>query len=166
MITSKILTLSLFITIILATNLIVIQLLTRKVKSKYNSEGTLKLAVGLWISILFIVVAIITSKSANIFYEAYDQITIKPDNLFPVLKVCSIFTGLGITWFIIWFYVTRVFSLFILGPRNESKEAESNNVAFFILRGSIFLGFMICLNPAFETLLRSFLPTVEIPFYH
>lgn len=166
MITSKILTFSLFIPVILTTNLIIIQLLTRKIKAKHNDEGALKLAVGIWLSILFTAATIITTKSASIFYETYDQIAIKPENLYPVLKICSIFTGLGLTWFIIWFYITRVFSLFILGPRNESKEAEANNIAFFIVRGCIFLGFIICLTPAFEALLRLFLPTVEIPFYH
>lgn len=164
--TAKIIALTVFAITTLAVNLTVIQLLTRNIRSKHNEEGVLKLAVSIWLSALFIVSTIITSKSVNILNEAYDLITLKSDSVLPIFKISCLFAGLGVVWLIIWHYISGVLSFIPLGNRIDRKEADANNLSYFLLRGILFIGFIFCLAPVFEIILRFFLPSVEVPFYH
>ena len=75
-------------------------------------------------------------------------------------------SGLGVVWFVVWFYIANLLAVIIVGKRIDSNEMEADNRSYFLIKGFLVIGFMLCLLPIFETLLRVFMPSVEIPFYH
>jgi hypothetical protein len=57
-------------------------------------------------------------------------------------------------------------SFLIFEDRKEIKEMENDNISYFILKSILIIGSTIALLPAFESLLKLFLPIIQTPFYH
>lgn len=87
------------------------------------------------------------------------------NHLAEIAKTSVLFIGLTNVWLILWYFITQAFSLLIAGKRTDVNEIENNHYTYFLMKGIVFIGFIYCLMPVFEMLLRTFLPTIEIPYY-
>lgn len=165
--TTKIMILSVTVLLILSMILFITQLLLRKLKNN-SVEKTATLASGTWFITLFLSGTFLTGRAVSVFAEAIDNIfKINPtDALLNIFKTGSLLTGLTIVWLLIWYFLSNTLSVTITGKKNPLFEAEANNYTYFLIRGTILTGFIICLLPAFELILRAFIPNIEIPFYH
>ena len=166
--TSKTIALTIAGLVAIAIVLLIIQLLLKKLKPKSEIDGRLKLSYGIWFVTLFIAASIVNSKTISVLSEAIDNIYKMniPNMLGESAKATSLFIGLGVVWFVVWFYIANLLAVIIVGKRIDSNEMESDNRSYFLIKGFLVIGFMLCLLPIFETLLRVFMPSIEIPFYH
>ncbi|MBS4063507.1 MAG: hypothetical protein KGZ74_03060 [Chitinophagaceae bacterium] len=148
--------------------ILVIQLLLRKLKMKSEQEGRLKNSYGVLFATLFIAATITMGRSIAISGEAIDNIykNISTNIIGEVAKTASLFIGLSAFWFIVWYFVANLLAVTILGNRKDQNEMESDNVSYFLIKGVLIIGFILCLLPAFEIILRTFMPNVQTPFYH
>ncbi|MBS0646256.1 MAG: hypothetical protein JSR97_06660 [Verrucomicrobia bacterium] len=166
--TSKTVTLTIVGIVAIVIMLLVIQLLLRKLKTKSEQEGRLKNSYGVWFATLFIAATITMGRTITILGEAIDNIykNISTNITSEVAKTASLFIGLSAFWFIVWYFVANLLSVTILGNRKDQNEIETDNVSYFLIKGILIIGFMFCLLPVFEIILRTFMPNVQIPFYH
>ncbi len=166
--TSKtiILAISGFITI--GIFLLIIQILSKVLKIKADDNGKLKNSYAIWFASLFISASIIISKIMMVLNEAIDNIyKINISNLYvESVKLTSIFIGLGIIWFLIWYYISKFLIIMITGKRIDAIEMEADNMAYFLIQGVSFFVFVFCFLPIFEIILRMFMPNIGLPFYH
>lgn len=154
--------------IAIVISLLVIQLLLKKSKSKSETDGKLKTSYGIWFITLFVAISIVNYKMISILSEAIDNIyKMNTSNIIKeTAKATSLFIGLGAVWFVVWFYIANVFAIIIVGKRTEVKEMESDNHSYFLVKGILVIGFILSLLPIFETFLKLFMPSVDMPFYH
>lgn len=166
--TSKTLALTISVIIAILIMLLIIQLLLRKLKPKSVIEGKFKNSYGVWFTTLFLAASIITSKAMSVLNEAFDNIykNVSINILGEVAKTASLFIGVSATWFMIWYLVANILSMTIAGKRNDLNELESDNSSYFLIKGVLIIGFILCLLPVFEIILRTFIPNIQIPFYH
>jgi hypothetical protein len=145
----------------------VAQLLLRKLKTVADGKASMQ-ASGIWFITLFLSGALLASKTVSVFSEAIDNIykINLADSLFNIFKTGSILTGVTLLWLMIWYFLSNTLSVIITGKTSALQEAEANNITFFLIRGATMAGFIACLLPAFELILRTFIPHVEVPFYH
>jgi hypothetical protein len=165
--TNKILILSVLGILALATSLTITQIFLRKVKSVSEFEGKIKPSYAILFLTWMSGFTMLNTKIMTVMSENIDTIskTNATNPLPEIAKIASIFIGLGSTWLIILHYTTIAFSALFAGRRNELREVENNHFAYFLMRGLVFLGFAYSLLPAFEIMLRNFLPTFDLPFY-
>lgn len=166
--TSKTITLAIAGLVAIAIVLLVIQLLLKKMKLKSEIDGRLKLSYGIWFVTLFIAASIVNSKSISILSEAMDNIYKMNTQkiLTESIKAISLFIGLSVVWFVIGVYVANFLVVIIVGKRKDSNEMEADNYSYFIIKGFLVIGIVFSLLPIFETLLRAFITSVQLPFYH
>lgn len=166
--TSKTAILTIAVLISLAILILILQLFSRRPKSKNSEDGKLKLSYGLWFATLFLSGSLIMAKVIAVFSETIANVyKINPSNrIFESFKMGSLFIGLGIAWLLLWYFIVNILSIIVMGKRNEMKEIETDNYAYFLVRGVLLIGFTICLLPVFEIIIRAFMPSVQIPFYH
>lgn len=166
--TSKTVTLTIIALVAIVIMLLVIQLLLRKVKIKSEQEGRFNQSFGVWFATLFIAATILMGKTISTLGEAIDNIykNISTNVIREVAKTASLFIGLSAFWFIIWYLIANLLAVTILGNRKAQNEIEADNVSYFLIKGVLTIGFIICLLPVFEIILRTFLPNIQIPFYH
>jgi hypothetical protein len=166
--TSKTIILTIAVLVALAILIMTLQLLSRKTKNKNSEDGKLKLAFGLWFATLFLSGSLLMSRVISVFSETIDNIyKISPANsLFENFKMGSLFIGLGIVWLLLWYFIVNILSIIVMGKRNEVKEIETDNYSYFLVKGTLLIGFTSCLLPVFEIILRAFMPNIQIPFYH
>lgn len=165
---SKTVTLTIIGVVAIVIMLLVIQLLLRKLKIKSEQEGRLKNSYGVWFATLFIAATITMGRTIAILGEAIDNIykNISTNINGEVAKTASLFIGLAAFWFIVWYFVANLLAVTILGKRKDQNEIEADNVSYFLIKGVLIIGFILCLLPVFEIILRTFMPNVQIPFYH
>lgn len=111
--------------------------------------------------------SLLNIKSLSILSEYIDIIykTNSANHLADITKTSVLFIGLTNVWLILWHFISKVFSILFTGKRNNINEIENNHYAYFLMKGIVFIGFVYCLMPVFEILLRTFLPNIEIPYY-
>lgn len=150
-----------------AISLTVMQVFTRKEKSKSESEGKILLAYGILFSSWVISFAMLNFKMLSILNEFADTVfKVNITNpLLEIVKTSVLFIGLTNLWLILWYYITKTLSLLFTSKRNDPNEIENNNYVYFILKGIVFIGFVHTLMPIFENVLRAFFPNIEIPYY-
>ncbi|HEY4194578.1 MAG TPA: hypothetical protein VGM63_03525 [Mucilaginibacter sp.] len=154
--------------IVVAILLSVIQFLLRNLRSKSESDFRIKSAYGLWFSSLFIGTCLIAAKVVTFLDEAIDNIY-KMNSSNPALaiaKASSLYIGLSVAWFLLWYFIAKVLSTMITGNRKEFEEMELNNTYYFLIRGLIVIGFIFSLSPVLDTIFRVVMPNVQLPFYH
>jgi hypothetical protein len=163
---TKIMILSIAVLVILSMILFMAQLLLRKLKTADKRIPTM--ASGIWFISVFLSGALLTSKTVFVFSEAIDNIyKINPaDSLFNIFKTGSVLTGITIVWLMVWYFLSNTLSVIITWKKNALQEAEVNNISFFLIRGATMAGFIACLLSVFELILRTFIPHVNVPFYH
>lgn len=165
--TTKIITLTVIGIIAMAISLTVTQLFLRKAKSKSENEGKINLAFGILFLGWVITFSLLNVKSISIMSEYIDTVykTNSTNHLADIATTSVLFIGLTNVWLTLWYFITQAFSLLIAGKRTDVNEIENNHYTYFLMKGIVFIGFIYCLMPVFEMLLRTFLPTIEIPYY-
>lgn len=165
--TTKIITLTVIGIIAMAISLTVTQLFLRKAKTKSENEGKINLAYGILFLGWVITFSLLNMKALSIMNEYIDTVykTNSANHLADIAKSSVLFIGLTNVWLILWYFITQAFSLLIAGKRKDVNEIENNHYTYFLMKGIVFIGFISCLMPVFEMLLRTFLPTIEIPYY-
>lgn len=166
--TSKTITLTIAAIIAIAIMLLIIQLFLRKLKPKSEQDGRLNNSYGVWFITLFIAAIITTSKTISMLSEAIDNIYKYVSNnvIGEVAKTSSLFIGLSAVWFMVWYFVANLLSVTIVGNRKDQNEIEADNVSYFLIKGVLIIGFILCLSSVYEIILRTFMPNAQIPFYH
>ena len=165
---SKTITLAIAGLLAVAFSLFLVQLIVRKVKSRSEDDGKLKLSYGIWFSTLLLAISLVQAKTMEVLGEAIDQIY-KIDNAIvqkESAKSIALFIGLGAAWFILWLFISNLLAVVFVGKRKALKELEGDNWSYFLIKGVMTIGFIICLQPVFESLLRTFMPSIGLPFYH
>lgn len=163
-------TMVLVITSLIAVSIIflLIQILLRKIKRVAEIEGKLKISYGIWFTTLFLAAVFVITKTIISLGEAINNIykinVGKP--IVEIAKTSSLFIGFGAMWFLICYLISNIFSMLITGNRKQLKEMEADNYTYFLIKGISVVGFVTCLSPVFETILRAFMPSIQIPFYH
>ena len=163
----KIITLTIIGIIAIAISLTITQLFIRKEKLNSEAEGKVRTSYAILFSTWIIAFTLLNLKSLTILSEAIDLIN-KTNMKNPILEISKssiLFIGLTNIWLIIWYMIASVFSTIFIGKRISAKEIENNNFPYFIMKGILSLSFIWLLMPIFEMLLRTFLPSIEIPFY-
>ena len=157
-----------FTIISVVMGLFILSLLLRKLKPISESESKIKLSYAAWVFTLFVALSINTSRTLNVLSEAFDLISkMGKDTLFlNLFQISAIFIGLNILWFIVWFSISRVLTMILIGNRNIIKEMELDNVSYFLIRGVILIGIVLSFLTLYDSLLRIFLPSINIPFYN
>lgn len=163
----KIMILSAAALVMLSMLLFLARFLLRKIISKKPEGEAITLASGIWFSTFFLSGTILISKTIFVFIEVVDIfLKINPaDAMLNDFKTGSFLSGLTMLWLTLWYFLTNTLTIIITGKRNTVEEAQVNNYIHFLIRGIIHLGFIICLLPAFEMMLRTFIPHIEVPFY-
>lgn len=165
--TTKIITLTVIGIIAIAISLTITQLFLRKAKSKLENEEKINLAYGILFLGWVISFSLLNVKSISIMSEYVDTLykTNSANHLADISITSVLFIGLTNFWLILWYLITKAFSILIAGKRTDVNEIENNHYTYFLMKGVVFIGFVYCLMPVFEMLLRTFLPTIEIPYY-
>ena len=148
--------------------LFILKVLSRKTNIKNTETGHYKSSFTVWFATLFLSGAIILYKAMNILGECIDiHYKNNPLNaLMESIKSGSLYVGLSISWFLLWYYVSNTLSSLSFGKRSLIKEIESDNFNYFLIRGLILIGLIVCLIPLFDIIGRNFMPSVPTPFYH
>lgn len=165
--TTKIITLTVIGIIAIAVSLTITQLFLRTAKLKSENEGKINLAYGILFLGWVISFSLLNVKSISIMSEYVDTVfkTNSANHLAEISKTSVLFIGLTNFWLILWYFITKAFSILIAGKRTDVNEIENNHYTYFLMKGIVFIGFVYCVMPVFEMLLRTFLPTIEIPYY-
>ncbi len=165
---SKLIILTVAGIILVGLLLLLIQLILRKLKPISEEEGKIRLSYSIWFAMLLLSAIIISQKTLATLAEAVDNISKGNSmNFFgEVIKTTSLFIGLAIIWFIVWYFISTLLSVIVLGNRKDSNEISGSNVGFFIIKGMIVIGFTICTLEILGLLQRAFMPSVQLPIYH
>lgn len=165
--TTKTITLTCVGIIAVAISLTVTQLLIRKEKTKSESDGKFLLAYGFLFSSWVISFSLLNFKTISVLNEFADTVykvnTVNP--LVEIIKTSVLFIGLTNAWLVLWYFITKALSLLFTGKRKDVNEIENNNYVYFLMKGIVFIGFIYALIPLFESVLRTFIPEIEIPYY-
>jgi hypothetical protein len=165
---TKAVTLTIVGIITIAIMLTIIQLLLRKVKPQAEADFKIKPAYGTWFAGLFVAAAQISFKAVTFLSEAIDNIYKigSPAMVAEVAKIAALYIGLGVVWFLLWYFVSKVFTTIILGLKKDQEEMSLNNVHFFLIKGTIINVFIFSLSPVLDVIFRMVMPNIQLPFYH
>jgi len=160
-------TLTLFITglISLALLFFSMQIKFKKI-SKNNEDGKLKNSFSIWAGAIFLSSNLMLLKMLTTLNDALNIYSSFESPIISVLKTSSIFIGLSVIWLVITMYIIHTLSNLLFENRKEMQEMENDNYSYFILKSLMLIGSTLALLPAFESLLKIFLPIIQTPFYH
>ena len=159
--------LTLFVTglISIALLLFAMQIKFKKL-SKNNEDGKLKTSFSIWAGAIFISSSLMLSKMLTILNDALNIYKSFDSPIISALKTSSIYVGLSAIWIVLLVFIINILSNLIFEDRKEKQEMENDNYAYFILKSLMLIGSILTLLPAFESLLKIFLPIIQTPFYH
>jgi hypothetical protein len=159
--------LTLFVTglISIALLLFAMQIKFKKL-SKNNEDGKLKTSFSIWAGTIFLSSSLMLSKMLTILNDALNIYKSFDSPIISALKTSSIYVGLSAIWIVILVFIINILSNLIFEDRKEKQEMENDNYAYFILKSLMLVGSTLALLPAFESLLKIFLPIIQTPFYH
>ena len=165
--TTKITTLTVIGIVTMALSLTIIQLFLRKEKARSENKEKITLAYGILFFTWVAAFSLLNLKSLSILSEYIDTIykTNSTKHLIGIIKTSVLFMGLINIWLIIIHFITKAFSMLFAGKRNDINEIENNHYVYFLMKGIVSIGLIYGMMPIFEILLRTFLPSIEIPFY-
>lgn len=134
--------------------------------TKNNEDGKLKISFSIWAGTIFLASSITLEKMLSILTDAINIYKGFDSPIISTLKTTSIFVGLSAIWIVILIFIINFLSNLIFENRKEKQEMENDNYSYFILKSLMLLGSTFALLPAFESLLKIFLPIIQTPFYH
>ena len=134
--------------------------------SKTNEDGKLKTSFSIWIGAIFLASTFLFSSMLKTLNDALNIYKSFESPILSSLKTASIYLGLTTVWIIILILINNILVNLIYENRKEKQEMESDNYTYFILKAFLLVGSACALLPAFESLLKMFLPIIQTPFYH
>lgn len=151
-----------------ALALLLIQYFVKELRKKASTSETLNISFGLWFGSLLLSITLLLSKALSVMNDAIDVLISFPKDgmYFEIIKSGSIFIGLAFIWFVVSFFIIKIFSRLIFSSSIDEIEMEQNNSTYFLIKGILFITFILLLLPIFETLLRCFILSVDTPIYH
>lgn len=160
-------TITLLITglISIALTLFALQIKFKKIY-KNNEDGKLKISFSIWVGSIFLASTILLSQMLKTLNDALDIYKNFDSPIISSLKTTSIYLGLSLLWMLVLFVLNNFLTNLIFDNRNEKQEMENDNFTYFILKSLILIGSTFAILPAFESLLKIFLPIIQTPFYH
>lgn len=166
--TTKTIILTIAAIIAIAIFLSVINLLLCKIKPQSETDFKIKSAYGIWFAGLFTGSCLTTARIIPFLSEAIDNIYKigKQAPLYEVAKTTSLFTGLGLIWFLFCYFIAVALSVIVLGTRKDPEEMQLNNTHLFLVKALILVGLIFTLSPALDLLFRMVTPNIPLPFYH
>jgi hypothetical protein len=160
-------TLTLFVTGLICLGLLLFAMQIKFTKTlKNNEDGKLKTSFSIWAGAIFLSSCLMLTKMLTILNDALNIYKNFDSPIISAIKTASIYIGLSSIWIIILIFIINILSNFIFDDRNEKQEMENDNYAYFILKSLMLIGSILTLLPAFESLLKIFLPIIQTPFYH
>jgi len=148
--------------------ILIINLLTLRIKQKSIIDGKIGLSYGIWFVSLFLSLSVLLYASFEQLQTAIDMLMISPTQNFwtPILRMSSLHLGFAVLVFIIWYYVIGLLATVILGNRKDKFEAEGDNYVYFLIKGTLLFCSIWLLVFPLRTVLTYFLPSVELPLFH
>jgi hypothetical protein len=134
--------------------------------SKNNEDGKLKTSFSIWAGTIFLSSSLMLSKMLTMLNDALNIYKSFDSPIISALKTSSIYVGLSAIWIVVLIFIINILSNLIFEDRKEKQEMENDNYAYFILKSLMLIGSILALLPAFESLLKIFLPIIQTPFYH
>ena len=134
--------------------------------TKNNEDGKLKISFSIWAGTIFLTSSMTLEKMLSILTDAINIYKGFDSPIISTLKTTSIFVGLSAIWIVILIFIINILSNLIFENRKEKQEMENDNYSYFILKSLMLLGSTFALLPAYESLLKIFLPIIQTPFYH
>lgn len=153
----------------LSVAILLIQLFTKKIKSKTEDETGFKLSYPIWIGLMLIAFGLLLQTALRLLSDSLDIILgadMKEETTGLIIQKVAVFSGFVFVWFVVAFALTRILSVILLGKRSLSIEIERNNIGYVIINGVFLIIMILSLSSVFESFLRLFMPVVETPFYH
>ncbi|WP_199140005.1 hypothetical protein [Pedobacter sp. ASV12] len=156
------------VTLLLMLLLLTAYLLTKRHKSKLNADGKLKRSYAIWYAAIFLSGAKIIAQVLEISIEIIDNlIKIHPAALLLTLcKAIALVSGSAFICFVSCVFITKTFIQLILFKTNENEEMEDDHVGYFIIKSAMLIGMVFSLSDVISLLLRTFIPAIQIPYYH
>lgn len=151
-----------------ALALLIIQFFVKELRKRAITENSLNLSFAIWFGSLLVSITLLLSTAMSVMKDATDVLIAFPKEgmYVEIFKAASIFIGLAFLWFVVSFYIIKIFIRLIFSSSIDEVEMEQNNKTYFIIKGVTIIVFILSLLPAFESLLRSFIVTVSTPIYH
>jgi hypothetical protein len=134
--------------------------------SRNNEDGKLKSSFSIWVGAIFLASSLMISKMLTTLNDAINIYKSFNSPIISALKTSSIFIGLSAIWMLVLILIINILSILIFEDRKEKQEIQNDNYNYFILKSLILIGSTLALSPAFESLLKIFLPIIQTPFYH
>jgi hypothetical protein len=160
-------TLTLFVSGLLSIALLLFAMQIKfKKLSKNNEDGKLKISFSIWAGAIFLSSSLMLSKMLTTLNDALNIYKSFDSPIISALKSSSIYVGLSAIWIVVLVFIINILSNLIFEDRKEKQEMENDNYAYFILKSLMLIGSTLALLPAFESLLKIFLPIIQTPFYH
>jgi hypothetical protein len=160
-------TLTLFLTGLISIALLLFAMQIKFTKlSKNNEDGKLKISFSIWTGAIFLASSLMLSKMLTTLNDALNIYKSFDSPIISALKTSSIYVGLSAIWIVLLVFIINILSNLIFEDRKEKQEMENDNYAYFILKSLMLIGSTLALLPAFESLLKIFLPIIQTPFYH
>jgi hypothetical protein len=151
-----------------ALALLLIQYFVKELRKKADTSDKLNLSFGLWFGSLLLSISLLLSKALSVMNDAIVVLLSfsKEGMYIEIIKSGSIFIGLAFIWFVVSFFIIKIFFRLIFSSSIDVIEMEQNNSTYFLIKGIMFIAFILVLLPIFETLLRGFILSVDTPIYH
>ena len=148
--------------------ILLINLLTSRIKPKSIIEGKINLSYGIWFVSLFLSLAVLLYSSFEQLQTVIDVLMISSEQSFwlPVLKASSLHLGFALVTFVIWYYVVGLLATVVLSNRKDKFEAESDHYVYFLIKGTLLFSSIWLLLQPLKTVLTYFMPAVELPLFH
>lgn len=159
--------------IVILLLLIVIEILYKRYRIIEDPEIKESTSYGLWLSGIIISITIIFCHVFSVLNDGvviyYNQSTLSVPSISPFVqsfKLASILIGLGFAWFFLWYVISFLCSIILLKKKNDIIEMASNNYIYFLIRSLFLISLSSIFLNFFTIILKSFLPTISIPFFH
>lgn len=153
----------------IAVAVLLLQLLTRKLKVAPDEDNRYNRSYSIWVCSLLLSLVLLFNTAVKLLSNAFEVIladkSIK-EPLFPIVEKISVFIGFSFLWFVALLVIANLLSRMVFGKRNDRIEIERDNYIYFIIKGMLLFLLVFTMTSVFENFLRLFMPVMETPFYH
>ncbi|MXV50340.1 hypothetical protein GS399_05095 [Pedobacter sp. HMF7647] len=165
----KILTMSLAISVFLIVLVgLIWGLLWKRFKSKNAADGNLNPAYVTWFSGLFVAGLIVLSDVMKAVQEASDNLLkLDADGLkMNTAKTILVIEAVALCWFIVLYLVVESVFRLLFRKVDEHVQMQEEMVSYFLFKGFFVVGVVYSFSVVLQTVLRLFIPSVDLPFFH
>lgn len=143
-------------------------LFTKKHKSRLDEDGKLKRSYALWYAAIFLAGTKVIAQVLDISVEISDiVIKTRPNGLILTLtKAIALVVGSAFMWFVLCVFATQVLIPFVSFKTSESEEMADDHLGYFVIKSAMLIGVVFCSAAVVSLFLKTFVPAIQIPYYH